>query len=72
MGAPGLAFETWVHPWRPHIVARWDVAGCLPSYFQTVQYQKLTPMLLNELQKEPRQLEAQQKTIETLDSASPR
>jgi hypothetical protein len=29
-------------------------------------------MLLNELQKEPRQLEAQQKTIETLDSASPR
>jgi hypothetical protein len=33
---------------------------------QTVQYQKLTPMLLNEVQKEHRQLEAQQQTIELL------
>jgi ABC-type enterochelin transport system substrate-binding protein len=31
---------------------------------QTVQYQKLTPMLLNEVQKEHRLLEQQQQTIE--------
>jgi hypothetical protein len=31
---------------------------------QTVQYQKLTPMLLNELQKEHRLLEQQEKTVQ--------
>ncbi len=30
---------------------------------QTVQYQKLTPMLLNEVQKEHKQLEEQGKTV---------
>jgi hypothetical protein len=34
---------------------------------QTVQYQKLTPMLLNEVQKEHRQLEEQAKTIDLLE-----
>jgi hypothetical protein len=34
---------------------------------QTVQYQKLTPMLLNEVQKEHRQLEAQAATIDSLE-----
>ena len=33
---------------------------------QTVQYQKLTPMLLNEVQKQHRQLEEQAKTIQEL------
>ncbi|MFZ1087443.1 MAG: tail fiber domain-containing protein, partial [Terracidiphilus sp.] len=33
---------------------------------QTVQYQKLTPMLLNEVQKEHKQLEEQEKTIQLL------
>ena len=33
----------------------------------TVQYQKLTPMLLNEVQKEHHQLEAQQQTIDMLE-----
>jgi hypothetical protein len=34
---------------------------------QTVQYQKLTPMLLNEVQKEHRQLEQQEETIQQLE-----
>ncbi len=34
---------------------------------QTVQYQKLTPMLLNEVQKEHRLLEEQEKTIQLLE-----
>jgi hypothetical protein len=43
----------------PDLVAR-DADGQI----QTVQYQKLTPMLLNELQKEHRQLAEQAATIE--------
>lgn len=46
----------------PDLVAH-DASGRI----QTVQYQKLTPMLLNEVQKQHRQLEAQQQTIETLE-----
>ncbi len=34
----------------------------------TVHHQKLTPMLLNEVQKLHRQVEAQQKTIEKLEA----
>lgn len=45
----------------PDLVAR-DADGEI----LTVQYQKLTPMLLNELQKQHRQLEAQQQTIDML------
>jgi polyhydroxyalkanoate synthesis regulator phasin len=43
----------------PDLVAK-DADGQI----QTVQYQKLTPMLLNEVQKERRLLEQQQQTIE--------
>jgi len=45
----------------PDMVAR-DASGQI----QTVQYQKLTPMLLNEVQKQHRQLETQQHAIDTL------
>jgi hypothetical protein len=43
----------------PELVVR-DAGGQI----QTVQYQKLTPMLLNEVQKDHRLLERQEKTIE--------
>jgi hypothetical protein len=43
----------------PDLVAR-DASGQI----QTVQYQKLTPMLLNEVQKERQLLEAQEETIQ--------
>jgi hypothetical protein len=46
----------------PDLVAR-DASGQI----QTVQYQKLTPMLLNEVQKEHQRLEAQEKTIQLLE-----
>lgn len=46
----------------PDMVTR-DAGGEI----QTVQYQKLTPMLLNEVQKQHRQLRAQQDTIHTLE-----
>jgi hypothetical protein len=46
----------------PDLVVR-DADGQI----QTVQYQKLTPMLLNELQKEHRLLEKQQETIQQLE-----
>ena len=46
----------------PDLVAR-DADGQI----QTVQYQKLTPMLLNEVQKEHKLLEQQEKTIELLE-----
>jgi hypothetical protein len=46
----------------PDLVAR-DASGQI----LTVQYQKLTPMLLNELQKQHRQVEAQQETIRMLE-----
>jgi hypothetical protein len=46
----------------PDLVAR-DADGQI----QTVQYQKLTPMLLNEVQKEHKLLEQQAKTIELLE-----
>jgi hypothetical protein len=45
----------------PDLVAR-DADGQI----QTVQYQKLTPMLLNELQKEHKLLEQQAETIQQL------
>jgi hypothetical protein len=46
----------------PDMVARDSTGEIL-----TVQYQKLTPMLLNEVQKQQRQLAAQQGTIQTLE-----
>jgi hypothetical protein len=42
------------------------VARSANGQIVTVQYQKLTPMLLNELQKQHRQLEQQQQTIDQL------
>lgn len=43
------------------------VAKNADGQIQTVQYQKLTPMLLNEVQKERGLLEAQEKTIQLLE-----
>jgi hypothetical protein len=43
------------------------VARTADGQIQTVQYQKLTPMLLNEVQKQHRQLETQQHAINALE-----
>jgi hypothetical protein len=54
---------------RPSIPKDPDmVAHNADGQILTVQYQKLTPMLLNEVQKLHRQVEAQQKTIEKLEA----
>jgi hypothetical protein len=47
----------------PDLVAR-DADGQI----QTVQYQKLTPMLLNELQRQEKQIQEQKRKLESLES----